>query len=278
MLAAVASAAASSTHGAVPRLIFPVVGPATYSDDFGDARGQGGHQGNDIMAPRKALAVAVEAGTVRFHTTSWRAGCMLYLDGRSGTSYRYIHLNNDVTAENDNRGGCAVGVAYPKGLRSGARVAPGQPVGYVGDSGDADGISPHLHFEVHPAGRGAVSPYQYLRRARRLLFAADPGTAVALTLRGRVVAASPETLKLRVDQLAATPSGLRVANVGRTVELAVAPTAELVSARGLLFGGVVEELKPGQRVTVSTEPAAATLAAQLGQPLALTAARVALSK
>jgi murein DD-endopeptidase MepM/ murein hydrolase activator NlpD len=69
----------------VPRFIFPVVGPATFTDDYGDARGNGAHDGNDILAPRRALAVAAEAGTVTFHTTSWRAGCMLYLHGRSGT-------------------------------------------------------------------------------------------------------------------------------------------------------------------------------------------------
>ena len=50
------------------------------------------------MAPRRALALAAEAGTVKFHTTSSRAGCMLYLDGESGTEYLYIHLNNDLTS------------------------------------------------------------------------------------------------------------------------------------------------------------------------------------
>ena len=82
----------------MPRLIFPVVGPVSYTDDFGDARGSGRHEGNDIMAAKKSLAVAVEAGTVKFWTTSWRAGCMLYLYGKSGTTYLYIHLNNDRTA------------------------------------------------------------------------------------------------------------------------------------------------------------------------------------
>ncbi len=54
------------------RIIFPVVGKVTYQDDFGDARGQGGHQGNDIMAPRRALAVAAELGcrTVAFPAIS----------------------------------------------------------------------------------------------------------------------------------------------------------------------------------------------------------------
>ena len=72
--------------GAVPgQLVFPIVGKVSYSDDFGDARWQGGHEGNDIVAERKAPVVAVEAGRVAFWTRSSSAGCMLYLYGRSGT-------------------------------------------------------------------------------------------------------------------------------------------------------------------------------------------------
>src|SRR5687767_7212021 len=158
---------AGTASAAVPRIVFPILGEATYTDDFGDPRGQGGHEGNDIMAPRKALVLAAEAGTIRFHTTSSRAGCMLYLNGKSGTQYLYIHLNNDLTDGNDNRGRCVAGVSFAKGLRSGARVRAGEPIGYVGDSGDADGIHPHLHFEVHPGGGAATSPYPYLQQARR---------------------------------------------------------------------------------------------------------------
>ncbi len=65
---------------------------------------QGSHEANDLVAPKRSLALAVEAGRVEYHTTSSRAGCMLYLNGESGTQYLYIHLNNDLTLENDNRG------------------------------------------------------------------------------------------------------------------------------------------------------------------------------
>src|SRR5438128_11058301 len=175
-----------STPPKKPGIIFPVVGPVQYHDDFGEPRTGGPHQGNDILAPKRALAVAAEAGKVEFWTTSATAGCMLYLYGRGGTTYLYIHLNNDVTSGNDNRGRCVAGTAYAKGLESGARVAAGQPIGYVGDSGDADDVHPHLHFEVHPKGGKAVSPFPYLHRARHLLFGAKAGTSVSLTLKGTV--------------------------------------------------------------------------------------------
>ena len=159
---------APGVRGAVPQLIFPIVGKTVYSDDFGDPRGQGTHEGNDILADRKAPVVAVEAGKVVFWTKSPSAGCMLYLYGKSGTVYLYIHLNNDVTMRNDNRGQCVAGTSYAPGLADGDQVEAGQLIGFVGDSGDANGIHPHLHFEVHPGGGNAVSPYRYLKAATQL--------------------------------------------------------------------------------------------------------------
>src|SRR5437870_8217580 len=141
---AVGATVAFAANTVPAHIIFPVVGRVQYVDDFGAPRPGGPHQGNDIIAAKKSSAVAAEAGKVKYWTMSRSAGCMLYLYGESGTNYYYIHLNNDLTARNDNRGKCVKGVAYAVG--NGAKVAAGQQIGYVGDSGDADGANSHLHF------------------------------------------------------------------------------------------------------------------------------------
>jgi hypothetical protein len=245
----------------VPRLLFPVVGPVTYRDDFGEPRGRLTHQGNDLLAAKRQLAVAVEAGTVTFWTTSASAGCMLYLHGASGTTYQYIHLNNDLTAGNDNEGKCVAGTSYAKGLVDGARVQAGQPVGYVGDSGDANGIHPHLHFEVHPHDGVAVDPFPYLKKAQHLLFAAPPGTSVSVALTGTLVAADAGALQLQVQTLRVS-TGLRIVKVNRVVS--VVPDA----------GGVAASLAAGARIRVTTTRVPLSLAQELGQAGALGASLV----
>jgi hypothetical protein len=272
-----AGAAAASPSGTVPRLVFPVLGSVSYTDDFGDARGQGAHEGNDIMAPRRALALAAEAGTVKFWTTSSRAGCMLYLYGVSGTTYLYIHLNNDLTDGNDNEGSCVAGVAFAKGLRSGARVGAGQPIGYVGDSGDANGIHPHLHFEVHPGGGAATSPYPYLQEARRLIFAAKRGSLFTLALTGTVVSTGGEALSMKLMEVRSWPGGRKVQQGGLKIAVSVPESASFESPPGFAYPSL-ELLTQGLAVTVWTAPAKVTLPAQAGEKGVLAAARVVIKR
>lgn len=264
------SASSTAAPADVPRLVFPVLGAASYTDDFGDARGQGTHDGIDIMAARRAPVLAAEAGKVKFWTTSSRAGCMLYLYGKSGTTYLYIHLNNDLGNGNDNRGTCVPGVAYAKGLRDGAAVAAGEVVGYNGDSGDADGIDPHLHFEVRP-GERLVNPYPHLRKARRLLFAAPAGSTFTLALTGKLTGAAGEELSLELNQVRQWPGGRKVKQSGLDVAVTLAAGATIEDA-----AGPVNVLEPGRTITVWTQPARVTLAAQTGARGALAAERVVL--
>jgi hypothetical protein len=257
------------------RIVFPVLGTSEFTNDFGSPRPQGPHQGIDIMAPRRALALAAEAGRVRFHTGSSRGGCMLYLDGRSGATYLYIHLNNDLADRNDNRGGCVNGVAFPQGLRSGARVAAGQHIGYVGDSGDADGIHPHLHFERHPHGGRATNPYRHLLAARRLLFYAPAGKPFALTLTATVSSVTADSLRVRVHTLRARPTALTLRRLDRPLTLTVPDYASI--ERGTSGStAVLASAKRGDRVTIWTEQTTATPEAQAGKAGVITAERIVL--
>ena len=148
---------------------------------------------------------------------------MLYLYGASGTTYLYIHLNNDLTAKRDNRGKCVPGVAYADGLKNGARVKAGQLIAYNGDSGDAEGIY-HLHFEVHPNDGADVDPFPYLNEATRLLFAlpAKAGEARDARPQGRArlgrrrACSSSSVTAVRV-----WPGGAWTTIPARSVELAV---------------------------------------------------------
>ena len=269
------AASASAAPLKVPRLIFPVVGGASYIDDFGAPRPGGPHQGNDLMAARHTPAVAVEPGTVKMSAS---AGCMLYLHGDSGTTYLYIHLNNDLGANNDNAGKCVPGTAYAPGLKDGLHVGAGQLVGYVGDSGDANGIHPHLHFEVHPNDGKAVDPYPYLRRAQQLLFYAKPGSLFSLVLQGTIVSTLGGLLELNVTQLQVLPSHQKLV-LSRRVVLSVAPDATVQMPRELPGVGVtipLSALKAGWSATVYTEQAPATLDALRGADDVLTAAKIVL--
>ena len=275
ILGIVAGTAGAAAPKVPEHIIFPVVGKVQYIDDFGAPRGGGAHQGNDLMAAKRSPAVAAEAGRVKYWTTSASAGCMLYLYGESGTMYYYIHLNNDLTAKNDNRGKCVKGTAYA--VSNGSRVAAGQQVGYVGDSGDANGISPHLHFEVHPGGGRAVSPYPYLQKAYKLLFTAKSGTPFALTLKGTVVSATVDRLVVNVATSQAWPSNMTLTKLNRAISVTVPETAmiQTLGPTGVLRAvSNVTLAQKGDKVVVWTQPAPTTLKAQRGDDGALAAALI----
>jgi murein DD-endopeptidase MepM/ murein hydrolase activator NlpD len=99
-------------------------------------------------------------------------GFMITLDGDDGYTYNYIHLNNDTPGTDDGQGGSAN--AYAPGIRQGVRVERGQHIAWVGDSGNAESVGAHLHFEIYD-GSTAIDPYESL-------LAAEGGSAVAVTI------------------------------------------------------------------------------------------------
>ena len=281
-LAAASASRALNDPGSSPAapgpIVFPLVGAAKYFDDWGAPRGQGRHAGIDILTTWRSPAVAAEDGKVKFWTTSARAGCMLYLYGASGTTYLYIHLNNDLTAKHDNGGTCVPGVAYAGGLKDGARVKAGQQIGYNGDSGDAEGTY-HLHFEVHPGDGSDVNPFPYLNEATRLLFPlpAQPARPVTLGLKGTPVSAGAGVLELSVTAVRVWPGGAWTTVPARSIELAVPEDALLdhpVAAQIIAPTRRVLSNRLASRLIVFTRPAQASFEAMTGAPSALSVDRV----
>jgi hypothetical protein len=275
-LAALCVAAATASAGPVPQpIVFPLVGVAELTKSWGDGRANGSHAGEDIMSPRRAAVVAAEAGRVKWHTTSWRAGCMLYLYGASGTTYLYIHLNNDRTLRNDNQGGCKAGTTFT--VADGAKVEAGQQIAWNGDSGDADG-NPHLHFEVHPNNGTDVDPYPYLLTATRHLFPAQLGNKTTVAVRGAVLAAGAGFIDVEATSVRWWPNGRWTTIAPFPVRFSTVAGAVVdPSLAGLVDGTAPRSLgleKPFVRVVSVAAPA--TLDAMRGTGDALVAARISL--
>ena len=145
-----------------PGAVFPVRGPVDYTDTFGayraDMKGHR-HEGNDIFARMGTPIVAVLAGTIQYSTYGI-GGNNAHLTDARGDYFYYAHM-----------------VRFAAGLKSGDHVARGQVIGYVGETGDAAGTSPHCHFEIHPGGGPAIDPFPYLEAWR----AAAAGVPAAAT-------------------------------------------------------------------------------------------------
>ncbi len=220
--------------------------------------------------PWRAPVVAVEDGTVKYWD-SGLGGCMLYLYGRSGTTYMYIHLNNDLTARNDNKGGCVKGVTFA--VPNGARVTAGQQIAWNGDSGDASG-NPHLHFEVHPNGGADVNPFQAPQaRSQAAVRGArgsrvQPRAAWQARRRGRRRGDARRRPRPPVSRAAAgsTSTSARSSSPSRSE-----PTGGLLDQ---LAGMTRRRLKNPTDVTAYTLKANATPDAILGAPGALLLGRV----
>lgn len=115
------------------------------------------HTGIDLAAADGVVASAVTAGTVRIVESTGGFGLHILLTataaGDAVVMYLYGHLSGAAVAD-------------------GAVVRAGDPIGFVGSTGNSSG--PHLHFEVDVGGRPvnpcAVFPPGYLR---------PPGVAAA---------------------------------------------------------------------------------------------------
>lgn len=136
---------------------------SSFSNDWGDARSGGrSHRGTDIMAEKHSAVVAVADGFVTKIDDSPRSGYYVRITHQDGWQSWYMHLNNDTPGTDDGKGGPEA--AYPADLEVDMFVPAGTVIGYVGDSGNAEGAGSHTHFELHN-GRRAVNPYPFLADA-----------------------------------------------------------------------------------------------------------------
>jgi murein DD-endopeptidase MepM/ murein hydrolase activator NlpD len=269
--AALSAPASGNEQSAVPRLVFPLVAKTNLWDNYGDPRGNGRHAGIDMENPWRAPVVAVEDGRIKYWD-SGLGGCMLYHYGASGTTYLYIHLNNDLTPRNDNKGGCVKDVAFA--VPDGAKVTAGQQIAWNGDSGDANG-NPHLHFEVHPNDGGDVNPFGHLKRATKPLFASRKGAVFSLGLRGTLLAAGAGAATLQVDRVRRYPGGRWLEIDARELELTVPLGADIAPSLVQLGGSTLRSLKKPLPVSAFTLKANATPEAIVGAPGELVLGRVA---
>jgi len=146
-LARIQGVAGGLSAAATPGFVCPVKGSVAFSNDWGNPRSDGRtHKGTDLFAKRGTPLVAVAEGRIRLSTEEL-GGTSVYLTANYGVVFYYAHLDR-----------------YAPRVRSGQRVEIGDVIAYVGDSGNALGGTPHLHFQVHPGGGAPVNPYPTVRR------------------------------------------------------------------------------------------------------------------
>lgn len=152
--AALAAARRAGAAGGVPAAVTPgficPMDPAAvhFRDTWGAPRSGGRtHKGTDVFAPMGQPVVAVADGTVRVYTNSL-GGKSVWVYATYGVNFYYAHLSD-----------------WAAGLKTGDRVTKGQVIGYNGNTGNAYGGAPHVHFQLHPGGGSPVNPYPTLKRA-----------------------------------------------------------------------------------------------------------------
>ena len=107
---------------------WPVTGPVIRGYDPPDSPYGSGHRGIDIAAPIGTPVHAAGAGKVIVAGQQTGYGNVVMLQHGATYTTVYAHLSRFAT-----------------GIKQGARVAQGDVIGYVGETGWATG--PHLHYE-----------------------------------------------------------------------------------------------------------------------------------
>jgi len=133
-------------------------------DTWHGARSEGRkHEGIDIFARRGTPVRSSTEGIVMRVGSNRLGGLVVWVIGPGGQRHYYAHLERTAN------------------VQAGLRVEAGHVLGYVGNSGNAAGTPPHLHYGVYETG-GAINPYPMLK--------AEP-KAISTSLRAAPPAARP---------------------------------------------------------------------------------------
>ena len=172
----VLSAAPAQAHSDLPpfEVRFPQETDKTsFHNDWGARRRGHRHRGNDLMAMAKMTEVyAFADGVVTKIKERSRPGRYISIEHADGWASLYVHLNDDNIGSDD--GAASWSLTLAPGIEEGVEVKAGQLIGWAGDSGNAEGSSPHTHFELSHDGH-EVNPYftledAYLRDHQTFLF------------------------------------------------------------------------------------------------------------
>ncbi len=131
-------------------LEFPVAGHTTRSiqSGFGAPRdgGRRRHHGVDIFAPRHTPVLAAGRAYVSYVGDGGIGGRVVWLrDSERSLSIYFAHLET-------------------QSVRKGEWVEAGDPIGTVGNSGNARTTPTHLHFGLYRRGRGPIDPVTFIRQ------------------------------------------------------------------------------------------------------------------
>jgi murein DD-endopeptidase MepM/ murein hydrolase activator NlpD len=185
----VATAVALRALGARPAAVesayvpFVVAGQSSWADTWGAPRFGPGervrkHEGQDLFCNKGAPVLAIEAGRIEFDTTTL-GGLVAPLHTPDGRYFYYAHLSGWNSAD----------------FTSVDSVALGDEIGYCGDSGNAEGTSPHVHFGWYDAaGKKAQNPHGKLVDS---LLAAERDGVQMLRQMQRRVARDAAALRIR---------------------------------------------------------------------------------
>ncbi len=200
--------------------------------NFGDPRGGGTrtHEGLDIMAPDGTPVVSPTDAVVINFGNGPDSGLFVRTANPGGEQFVYMHLKE-----------------IAKGIQNGAVLKRGEVLGYVGNTGNASGGAPHLHFELRKDG--ATDPY--------------PRFTHAFSMQERMSAVQ-QALERAND-----PSALAAALAGNFKSTFNAATSQSIAVAQSILHSLGSVVGVGVPTAEASSPAAYTLTSQANTGVAV---------